>query len=85
MSPFQTGLECARGSDVKRLAKDASEFKTGWYSEPLVDRYAAVANYYFAEALVPMDTGADSGGQKPSCDLLVQHDLPRAPTPFVVW
>ena len=40
VSPFQTNLECARGSDVKRLAKDANEFKAGWFSEPLVDRYA---------------------------------------------
>ncbi|HEY8088536.1 MAG TPA: membrane protein insertase YidC, partial [Polyangiaceae bacterium] len=75
VSPFQTGLECARGSDVKRLAKDASEFKTGWYSEPLADRYAAIANYYFAQTLVPMETAADSGGQKPACELLVQQDF----------
>ncbi len=28
VAPFQTNLECARGGDVKRLGKDASEFKT---------------------------------------------------------
>jgi YidC/Oxa1 family membrane protein insertase len=70
VSPFQTGLECGRGSDVKRLGKGASEFKTGWYSEPLVDRYAAIANYYFAEALVPLDVASAEGGIKPSCDVV---------------
>ena len=69
VSPFQTGLECARADDVKRLPKGASEFKTGWYSEPLVDRYAAIANYYFAQAIVPVDTGAAAASGKPSCDL----------------
>jgi YidC/Oxa1 family membrane protein insertase len=73
VSPFQTGVECARGDDVKRLAKDASEFKTGWYSEPLVDRYAAIANYYFAQALVPRDVDPAAGGAKPSCDLLAEQ------------
>jgi YidC/Oxa1 family membrane protein insertase len=70
VSPFQTGLECARGDDVKRLSKDASEFKSGWFSEPLVDRYAAIANYYFAQALVPLEGAPDAIGEKPSCDLL---------------
>jgi YidC/Oxa1 family membrane protein insertase len=70
VSPFQTGLECARGSDVKRLSKDASEFKSGWFSEPLADRYAAIANYYFAQALVPMEGAPGALSEKPSCDLL---------------
>jgi YidC/Oxa1 family membrane protein insertase len=74
VSPFQTGLECGRDGDVKRLSKGASEFKQGWYSEPLVDRYGAIANYYFAQSLVPMEgapgaTG-DKPSDKPSCDLL---------------
>ncbi len=69
VSPFQTNLECARGSDVKRLNKGASEFKTGWFSEPLVDRYAAIANYYFAQALVPLEAAPGAGGDKPSCEL----------------
>jgi YidC/Oxa1 family membrane protein insertase len=73
VSPFQTGLECARGGDVKRLTKDASEFKTGWYSEPLVDRYAAIANYYFAQALVPLDVASAEGGTKPSCDVVAEQ------------
>ncbi|MDP9001163.1 MAG: membrane protein insertase YidC [Myxococcota bacterium] len=70
VSPFQTGLECARGGDVKRLSKDASEFKTGWFTEPLVDRYAAIANYYFAQALVPLEAAPGATGDKPSCDVL---------------
>ncbi|MGH7294883.1 MAG: membrane protein insertase YidC [Polyangiaceae bacterium] len=78
VSPFQTGLECARDDKVKRLAKDASEFKTGWYSEPLADRYAAIANYYFAEALVPVDVAASG---KPSCDLLTEQNFRDAQKP----
>jgi YidC/Oxa1 family membrane protein insertase len=73
VSPFQTNLECARGDEVKRLNKGADEFKTDWYSEPLVDRYAAISNYYFAQALVPLDTDAASGGTKPSCDLMIEQ------------
>jgi YidC/Oxa1 family membrane protein insertase len=73
VSPFQTNLECARGGDVKRLAKDASEFKTAWFSEPLVDRYAAIANYYFAQVLVPMEAAPDANGDKPSCDVVAEQ------------
>jgi YidC/Oxa1 family membrane protein insertase len=69
VSPFQTNLECARGGDVKRLSKGADEFKTGWFSEPMVDRYAAIANYYFAQALVPLEAAPGVGGDKPACDL----------------
>jgi YidC/Oxa1 family membrane protein insertase len=58
---------------VKRLAKDASEFKNGWFSEPLVDRYGAIANYYFAQALVPLEAAPGSTGDKPSCDLLAEQ------------
>jgi YidC/Oxa1 family membrane protein insertase len=69
VSPFQTNLECARAGDIKRLNKGADEFKTGWFSEPLVDRYAAIANYYFAQALVPLEAAPGVGGDKPSCEL----------------
>jgi YidC/Oxa1 family membrane protein insertase len=69
VSPFQTNLECARDDEVKRLNKGASEFKTGWFSEPLIDRYAAIANYYFAQALVPENLTAAEGGAKPACDV----------------
>jgi YidC/Oxa1 family membrane protein insertase len=70
VSPFQTNLECARGGEVKRLAKGASEFKTNWFSEPLVDRYGAIANYYFAQALVPVEAAPGATGDKPSCDVV---------------
>jgi YidC/Oxa1 family membrane protein insertase len=50
VSPFMTDLECANGKDVARKAKD--DFKEGWWSQP-ADRYAAVDNYFFAQALVP--------------------------------
>jgi YidC/Oxa1 family membrane protein insertase len=73
VSPFQTNLECARGGDIKRLSKDASEFKTDWFSEPLVDRYGAVANYYFAQALVPMEAAPGANGDKPSCDVVAEQ------------
>ncbi|MBV9948898.1 MAG: YidC/Oxa1 family insertase periplasmic-domain containing protein [Myxococcales bacterium] len=58
---------------MKRLAKGASEFEEKWFSEPLVDRYAAIANYYFAQALVPLEAGPGGSGDKPSCDLLVEQ------------
>ncbi len=73
VSPFLTSLECARDDDVKRLAKDASEFKSGWFSQPLDDRYAAISNYYFAQAIVPLDANPASGGEKPSCDVLAEQ------------
>jgi YidC/Oxa1 family membrane protein insertase len=73
VSPFQTDLECARGGDVKRLGKDAKEFQTGWYSEPLDDRFAAISDYYFGQALVPLSAAPGAGGDKPSCDLLSEH------------
>jgi YidC/Oxa1 family membrane protein insertase len=69
VSPFQTNLECARDNDVKRLNKGADEFKTGWFGEPLVDRYAAIANYYFAQALVPLEAAPGVNGDKPACEL----------------
>jgi YidC/Oxa1 family membrane protein insertase len=73
VSPFMTNLECARADEVKRLAKDASEFKSGWFSQPLDDRYAAVANYYFAQAIVPLGAAPGVGGDKPSCDVLAEQ------------
>ncbi len=69
VSPFQTNLECARAGDVKRLNKGADEFKTGWFSEPMLDRYAAITNYYFSQALVPLEAAPGVGGDKPACEL----------------
>jgi YidC/Oxa1 family membrane protein insertase len=66
-SPFVTELSCARDDEVKRKNKD--DFKEGWFSEPLVDRYVAVSNYYFAQAIVPVEA---SSGAKPECQLLAE-------------
>ena len=69
VSPFQTDLSCANGKDIERKGKDDSDFKKhGWWSEPSVDRYAAVSNYYFAQALVPVD----ANGEHPSCRILAE-------------
>ncbi|MEO8796661.1 MAG: membrane protein insertase YidC [Polyangiaceae bacterium] len=66
VSPFLTELSCARGSDIERKGKDDSDFKKhGWWSMPSIDRYGAVSNYYFAQALVPL-SGA------PTCELLAE-------------
>jgi YidC/Oxa1 family membrane protein insertase len=67
VSPFVTELSCARGGEVTRKSKD--DFKDGWFSEPLVDRYAAVSNYYFAQAIVPVEA---ADGAKPECQLLAE-------------
>jgi YidC/Oxa1 family membrane protein insertase len=67
VSPFQTELSCARAKEVFRKGKD--DFKEGWFSAPLVDRYVAVANYYFAQAIAPAD---DESAGKPECDLLAE-------------
>jgi YidC/Oxa1 family membrane protein insertase len=66
-SPFVTELSCARGKEVTRKNKD--DFKEGWFSEPLVDRYAAVSNSYFGQAIVPT---AAPGDAKPECELLAE-------------
>ena len=78
VSPLQTNLECARAGDVKRLNKGADEFKTGWFSEPMLDRYAAIANYYFAQALVPLEAAPGVGGDKPACELATSSGRRRA-------
>ncbi|MGD0675659.1 MAG: membrane protein insertase YidC [Polyangiaceae bacterium] len=74
VSPFQTNLECARDSDVKRKSKDDDTFKKApfWFEEPLDDRYSAIANYYFAQALVPREAEPGGGGDKPVCGILAE-------------
>jgi len=67
-SPFVTDLQCAREKDVTRKGKD--DFKEGWFSEPNVDRYVAISNYYFGQAIVPLDAGEEVG--KPECDLVAE-------------
>jgi YidC/Oxa1 family membrane protein insertase len=75
VSPFQTTLECARAGDIKRKSKDDDAFKKPpfWFEEPLDDRYAAIANYYFAQALVPLEATPGSTGDKPSCAILAEQ------------
>lgn len=73
VSPFQTDLECARDRDIKRKSKDDDAFKHPpfWFEEPLDDRFAAVANYYFAQALVPVPSGPNAA--KPACGILAEQ------------
>jgi YidC/Oxa1 family membrane protein insertase len=79
VSPFATDLQCARDKDITR--KQKTDFKQGWFDEPLVDRYAAVTNAYFAEALVPAiafsPAASEYAAMKPECALLAQVVLAR--------
>ncbi len=52
-SPFVTEVSCAGGKDVQRKSRD--DFKDGPFVLGSADRYAAVSNTYFAEALVPSE------------------------------
>lgn len=67
VSPFQSELSCAGGKDVVRKAKD--EFHEGWFSMPGVDRYAAVNNHYFSQALLVQP----SDGPTPDCQILAEE------------
>ena len=63
-------LGISGGNIVERKGKDDSDFKKrGWWTLPSVDHYAAVSNYYFAQALAPMP---DSSGATPDCNLLAE-------------
>ncbi len=77
VSPFATDLQCARDKDVTR--KQKTDFKEGWFREPLDDRYAAVTNAYFAQALVPAVAYEPSESvytaMKPECALLAEEVL----------
>lgn len=66
VSPFVTELSCAKADHIERRSKD--EFKTGWLTVPGADRYAAVSNFYFGQALVP----AEGGGGAPDCSVLAE-------------
>jgi YidC/Oxa1 family membrane protein insertase len=65
VSPFVTELSCARGEKVERKNKD--DFKDGWFVLADSERYAAVSNYYFAQAIVPVD------GARPTCRMLAEE------------
>src|SRR5262249_33705669 len=60
-SQYATELSCAHDKDV--LRKSASDFKEGWFSAPLIDRYAAISNSYFTQALIPRDLAAGEAAQ----------------------
>jgi YidC/Oxa1 family membrane protein insertase len=68
VSPFVTELSCATTKDVLRKHKD--DFKGGWFNVPNTDRYAAVSDYYFGKAMVPLD-GA------PECSILAEEQRTR--------
>jgi YidC/Oxa1 family membrane protein insertase len=77
VSPFATDLQCARATEVTR--KQKTDFKDGWFREPLDDRYAAVTNAYFAQALVPA-VGFEPGtslfaSMKPECAVVAEDVL----------
>mgnify|MGYP001947802113 CR=1 FL=1 len=69
VSPWQTELACASGSDVVRKNRD--EFKSGWFAVPSVDRYAAVNSHYFTQALLPK-IGPETVPDLPRCELLAE-------------
>jgi YidC/Oxa1 family membrane protein insertase len=64
---LMTSLSLRSADDVKRKSKD--DFKEGWFSIPNIDHYAAISNYYFAQALIPVTAPESS---KPACDLLAE-------------
>jgi YidC/Oxa1 family membrane protein insertase len=65
VSPYTTQVICAGTDEVTK--KGADDFKEGWFAKPSVDRFGAVSNYYFAQAIVP------AAGDRPECRLLVDH------------
>ena len=68
-SPLQTELTCAIGKDISRKSKD--DFKSGWFTAPGVDRFAAVNSHYFAQALIPQP-GEGTVSEAPLCRLLAE-------------
>lgn len=75
-SPFLTQVECLNNGKVEESTpgdfapKDFSkpEFKNGWrFSAGHVD-FVATSNFYFAQALVPVD-----GPSPPSCERLIEE------------
>lgn len=73
VSPFQTDLECGRKGETTRKTKDDDAFKRPpfWFEEPLADRFAAIANYYFVQALVPIQAAPDAAN--PACGILAEQ------------
>jgi YidC/Oxa1 family membrane protein insertase len=76
-SSLVTDLQCARDNEVTR--KQKTDFKEGWFREPLADRWAAVTNGFFAQALVPAvgyePAASPQDAMKPECALLAEDVL----------
>lgn len=64
VSPFLTHVTCASSDDIERKAK--GDFKEGPFVMPETDRFAAVSNHYFGQALVPAE------GVRPDCVTLAE-------------
>ncbi|MFO0664438.1 MAG: membrane protein insertase YidC [Polyangiaceae bacterium] len=64
VSPFMTELSCANSGEVTRKNKD--DFKEGWLHKEGTNRYGAVSNYYFGQALMPV-------GAAPTCSILAEQ------------
>lgn len=64
VSPFLTELMCASSDAVERKGKD--DYKEGPFTLDNTDRFAAVTNYYFGQALVPAE------GDSPQCWTLAE-------------
>lgn len=69
VSPLLTELSCAVGKEVTRKKKD--DFKSGWVTTSGIDRFAAVASHYFAQALIPDSTNG-AVAERPTCQLLAE-------------
>ena len=65
VSPFLTELMCVNSDALERKGKD--DFKNGPFTQPDTDRFAAVTNYYFGQALIPAE------GDKPQCWTLAEQ------------
>jgi len=65
VSPFLTELMCVNSDALERKGKD--DYKNGPFTQDDTDRFAAVTNYYFGQALIPAE------GDKPQCWTLAQQ------------
>ncbi len=80
LAPFQTGLECARTDDKRRAQ---GEGRQDLQAAPVLVRgaarrpvRAAIANYYFAQALVPLDVQPGepgTGDEADACAVLAEQ------------
>ena len=67
-SPFMTSVTCAHDGDTERRdigdfePKDFGDegFKDGWFVQPGGVAFASVSDFYFAQALVPMEPAANA-------------------------